>query len=246
MPSATVLTASASGQTGIVSGSNLVTQVARMVGGESEGAIRAQALDCINRVRIELNQHDLGFMKTTDGAITLVDGTATYALESTFRKPVYASLVDASGTRTFDLDYYNDAIALHDQPDMSATGRPQFYMLRNDFQDGLITLYPTPDATAASDDRLVVEYYARIEGIADSTDPVNLPEEVTNCLVVGGQAYMLRERDKVSPALGMAFADYQRIKALLMVDDRRIADERVRFRLGVSRTIPFGTMLIRI
>ena len=240
-----VSSATGSGQTGITSGSNLVTQIARIVGGEGEPEIRNQALDALNRVRIELNNHDWRFMKTTDDPITLADGTATYTLERTFRKPSYAMLIDAAGDQKFNLDYLDDETSARIPYDRAATGQPTCYFLRNDFEDGLVTLVPIPDSNTATNYRLSVEYYARIEAFADTTDPVSLPEELVNPLVIGGQAYMLRERDKQSPATVQAFADYQRVKMLLLSEDRRFTDEQPRFRIKQRQTAPFGTVYIK-
>jgi hypothetical protein len=93
---------------------------------------------------------------------------------------------------------------------------------------------------------LVVEYYARIGAFADSTDTVDIPEEAINVLVIGGQAYLLRERQKGTPASAIAFQDYQRAKMLLLTDDRRMGDEKARFTLGTRRIYPFGTMFIKV
>lgn len=234
-------------QAGVGTGAQLVTQIARICGGESEGEIRAQALDCLNRVRRELNQHDWRFMKTTDAPITLVSGTATYALESTFRKPSFAYLIDSTGTQKFSLQYLDDETANSAEPDRETTGQPVFYMLRNDYQDGLVTFLPTPDDGTATDYRAVVEYFARIGAFSDTNESeVFIPEELANVLIIGGQYYMLNERDKGSPAAMRAFADYQRTKNLALVDDRRLTDERPRFRLNVRPRQPFGTMFIRV
>jgi hypothetical protein len=246
MSDSTVLTASGSGQTGASSGHDLVTQIARVTGGEGETAIRDQALDCLNRVRIELNQHDWRFMKTTDDPITLVSGTSTYSLDSTFRKPSHAILIDAAAIPQYDLRYEDDEFFSHAVPRQDLSGLPMYYLLRNDFSDGLVTVYPTPDNSTASTYRLVVEYYARIGAFADSTDTVDIPEEAINVLVIGGQAYLLRERQKGTPASAIAFQDYQRAKMLLLTDDRRMGDEKARFTLGTRRIYPFGTMFIKV
>lgn len=245
MSDATSLSTAA--QSGVGTGAQLVTQIARICGGESEGEIRTQALDCLNRVRRELNQHDWRFMKTTDAPITLVSGTSTYDLQSTFRKPSFAVLIDSAGDQKFDLEYLNDEMAAHSEPDKAQNGQPVFYLLRNDYQDGLVTLFPIPDDGTAADYRLVVEYYARIGAFADSNESeVFIPEELANVLILGGQAYMLREREKGSPVTMQAFADYQRAKNLALVDDRRLTDERPRFRIASRPRMPFGTMLIRV
>lgn len=248
MPDSSVLTATTSGQDSVGIGSNLVTQVARMVGGAAEAKIRAQALDCINRVRIELNQHDWRFMKTTADPITIVSGTDTYTLPSAFRKPSFARLVDsATEIPKFTLVYEDDVVLSMDQQDRDIDGQPTMYALRNDYADGYVTVFPIPDDATADDFKLSVEYYSRIAAIADSSDTISIPEEVQNVLVLGGQAYILRERDKASPTMPLAWADYQRAKNLLMVADRRIQAEDTRFKPRSTRTqFPFGQMGIRI
>ncbi len=246
MSDSSVLTATASGQTGAGTGARLVTQIARCVGGESEGEIRAQALDCLNRVRIEMNQHDWRFMKRTDDPITLVDGTATYSLEAGFRKPSFAILIDAATVPAFELQYIDDATVAHSFLTVSANAQPVYYLLRNDFEDGLVTLYPTPDNSTATNYRLSVEYYARIGAYSDTNESdIEVPEEITNVLVIGGQAYLMRDRGYNTPMATQAFMDYQRVKNLLLTDDRRVIDEKTRFRLAPRRVETIGTVFIR-
>lgn len=237
----TVLIPSGSGQTGVSIGSRLVSQVARIVGGESEPQVRVFAVDCINRVRIELNQHEFVFMKRTDAPITLINGTDTYSLESTFIKPAYARLITDDGMPYSDLEYYDEQRFAHLQTSQQDhRGLPTIYVLRNAFQDGLVTLYPIPDSSTASTKRLEVEYFARIPVITDDASGPNLPEEVENVLVIGGQAYLMREQHKESPATVQAFVDFQRVKNLLITHARRFSAEKPKFRIGVG-TVRFDT-----
>lgn len=247
MSDSIVLTTTGSGQAGVSSGSDIISQVARIVGGEGEILIRQQAADCVNRVRIELNQYEFAFTKTTAPTVTLVNGTDTYALPTAFNRPSYARLIDAQGNPYRTLDYYDEHSYAHiNQTQQNVTGLPLLYTLRNSFGDGLITLFPIPDSVAAANYRLVDEYYARIGAIADTPDPVNLPEECTNTLVVGGQAYLLREREKQSPVTAQAFTDYQRAKFLLVTWDRRFSEESGKFRLRPRRTFFDPTLYIRV
>jgi len=246
MPSADVLTSSTSGQASVALGAKLVTQIARIVGGESENEIRAQALDCLNRVRIELNQHDWRFVKTTQSPITLSNGTATYSLDAAFRKPGYARLINTSAQAYKYLEYEDDVVFARRVEQQTESGEPSWYTLRNDYEDGLISLYPIPNLSAATDYRLEVEYYARIAGFADDIESGQaLPEEVTNTLIIGGQAYILRERLKDSPIGMQAFADYQRCKTLLTTHDRRFTEARSRFRPRYGRAT-FGPLYIKV
>lgn len=247
MPNAIVLTPTGSGQAGVTNGRDIVSQVARIAGGEGEVLIRQQALDCVNRVRIEINQHELTFTKTTDSPITLVTGTSTYSLSTQFNKPSYCVLIDASGFRFSNLDFYDDQYFSHLIPNQQpSNGIPRIYTLRNSFGDGLIGIYPTPDVSTAATYRLVVEFFARIGAISDTPDPIDLPEECTNTLVVGGQAYLLRERDKQSPVTTQAFVDYQRIKNLLITWNRRYSEENMKMKIRPYRPLFDPSFYVRI
>lgn len=232
-----IITTTGSGQTTCGPGRHLVDEVAAIVGGVDENNIRAQALDCINRTRTMLNKRDLGFTKTTAGAITLVSGTRTYALPSAFKRPGYARLLDANNRQDMDLVYQDDAWFSHQTPDQETPGKPYYYSLRNAFGDGLISLYPIPDSGAASTWTLSVEYFARIPEIADDGAGLAVPEEVCDVLVLGGQYYLVKERGVIQK-LAVARADYGEALNALVVHDRRISDEQPRFRIGRRNTFP--------
>jgi hypothetical protein len=245
--STVVVTSSGSGQTGVSAGNGLVNQVAVVVGGENEAEVRSQALAAINRVRTRLNKRDWNFMRKQASAITLVDGTKTYTLPTAFKKPAFAILQDTSSNADWTLRYANDAWFSHWNEDRETSGRPQWYTLRNHYDDGLIELYPIPDASAASDWTLLVDYYGRISNIQDTSTAIDLPEEVEDVLVLGGQYFLLREREKNSPSLPMARADFLEGERLLQVYDRRIEDENPRFRVGTSRSNQtLGTIWIKV
>ena len=246
MATATVVIPSGSSQTRCPVGSQLVSQVARIVGGEGENKVRSAALDTINRVRVRMNRRDWRFTKTTHTAITLVDGTATYSLPAAFKRPVFAQLLDSNSKVFSKLEYKDDAwfAAWWEQQD--GTGPPTVYELRNDQADGLVTVYPTPDAGAAADHTLRVEYFSRITVISDSTVAVDFPEEMCDVLIYGGQYLLLKEREKDNrELLAIARADYDRAFSDLIRYDRQFDDNRTRFRIspGVKA---FGTLFIKV
>lgn len=238
------VTSSGSGQTTCGPGNKHVTEVARVVGGEDKDSIRSQALDCINRVVDRLSRRDWRFLKTTASPITLVANTQTYTLPTTFKSPSFARLLDASSKPDHDLIYQDDAWWSHSQPDQESTGQPKYYLLRNQFGDGLVSLYPVPDSSAATSWTLSVEYFKRFPKVTDDATEVSVPQEVCDVLIVGGQAYLLREREKNTPAATQAYADYRDILKDIETYDRRIADEQARFRIGPNRST-FGTVYIR-
>ena len=239
------VTSSGSGQATCGLGNDLVSQVARVVGGEDKNTIRAQALDCINRVVDRMSRKDWRFLKTTATAITLVNGTKTYTLPTTFKSPSHAVLLDTNSKPDHSLIYQDDAWWSHAQPDQESTGQPVYYLLRNAFGDGLISVYPVPDASAATSWTLSVEYFKRFPQVTDDTTEVAVPQEVCDVLIVGGQAYLLREREKSSPVAAQAYADYRDILKDIETYDRRIGDEQARFRLGPARAT-LGAAYIKV
>lgn len=245
MSDVVVVTTSGSGQAGAGTGANKVTEVARIVGGQDESLIRTQALSCLNRTREHLNTRDWRFTKTNAANITLVNGTATYTLPTTFKAISYARLLDSNGKQDHELRYAADDAFTHSVTDQETTGRPQFYLLRNSYDDGLITVYPTPDASAASTWTLDVEYYARIPVITDDSTQIDIPEEANRVLVLGGQYELLVEREKNSPIIPLRRLDYEQAIRDLVAFDRRVSDERARFSIRPTSP-PFGTAYVRV
>jgi len=245
MPDTFVVSTSGGGQTRCDPGNKMTAAVARIVGGEDEPLVRGSATAAINRVRLRLNGMDWNFTKTQNAAITLVSGTETYSLATTFKKPSYAQLLDSNSKPDRALEYQDDAQFAHWYEDQDDTGEPHYYSLRNAQEDGLIRVFPTPDAGAASTWTLRVEYFKRIPVIADNTDEVDLPEEVCNVFILGGQYYLLMEREKGSQMIPIARQDYEIAIAELKAYDRRITDDNPRFRLGRS-VRPLGDLLIRV
>jgi len=221
--------------------------VAEVIGGTGEGELRAQALNALNRVRQRMNKRDYRFMKKQQSAITLVDGTQTYSLDSAFKKPYFAILLDTSSQPDHTLTYKDDAAFAHWAEDQEQTGRPEWYTLRNHYDDGLISLYPVPDSSAAASWTLIVNYFGRIAVIQDTSAGIDLPEECEDVLVLGGQYFLLRDREKNSQALAAYRADFLEAERLLQVFDRNVADDFPRFRIGsASTSVPLGTVFIRI
>ena len=244
--STVVVTSSGSGQATCLPGNQLVNQVGRIVGGEGEANIRLASLDCINRVRMRLQRRDWRFLKTTASAITLVDGTSTYSLPTAFKSPSYAVLLDSDSKPDYTLRYVDDAWYAHVKQNQESGGRPWWYKLLNAYGDGKITIYPTPDVSAAADWTLSVEYFKRFPPILDTAVAIDLPEEVSDVFVLGGQAFMLRERDKRNDDTEKAmWRDYTVALGELVAYDRRISDEHPRFRIG-SAVEQLGTVYIKV
>jgi len=241
-----VVPSSGGGQPGISGGggggSTLVDQVAAVVGGVDEDSVRVQALEAVNRARNEINMHDWRFLKRTVTSTAFVSGTATYTLPTIFKSPGFFRVLDSNSKPYRDLIYMDDADLSHAVPQQTLSGCPAAYSLRNTFADGLITFYPVPGTTEASSYTWAGEYYTRIPYINDdSTALTGIPDEIGNVLVAGGQYYLVSEREKGNGNIvSHKWQDYQRIKNLALVNDRRMSDDRGgRFRLPNRRNIVF-------
>lgn len=234
-----VSTVSGSGQPACDSGAHLVTNVAACVGGVDESLLRAQALDCVNRARNEINMHDWRFLKRSVTSTAFVAATATYTLASAFKSPSSFRLLDSNGKPYRDLQYVDDATMTHSLPQQTLTGPPTIYSLRNTFNDGFITFYPVPDASTVSGYTWSGEYYTRVAEITDdATGLASIPEEICNVIIAGGQYFLVSEREKGNPAIiNHKWQDYQRVKMLALTNDRRMTDDTgTRFRLPSRRS----------
>lgn len=232
-----VVSSSGGGQPGCESGAHLVDNVASAFGGIDENNLRAQALDCVNRARNEINMHDWRFLKRSVTSSAFTAATATYTLPTTFKSPAFFRVLDNNGKAFRDLEYKDDAALTHWLPQQTQTGVPSLYSLRNTFNDGFVTFYPVPDASTVTGYTYSGEYYTRVGTIADdSTALSSIPEEICNVLIAGGQYYLASEREKGNPGIVQhKWNDYQRVKNLALTNDRRMTDDSQRFRLPSRR-----------
>lgn len=243
-----VLGTSGGGQSTGPSGSDLIDQITAVVGGVDESNVRAQALDCLNRIRTRLNKREWHWTKATNANITLVDATQTYSLPGAFDRASFARLMTIStGKPSLDLEYKDDADFSHWLEPQTDTGKPAYYMLRNAFSDGLISVFPVPDATTALTYSLQVEYYGRIAVFTDdSAVRSDFPEQVGDVLISGAQWCLLHERDRGNMTSVIAKRDeFLEVERLLIAWDRRNVDEKSRFYIGKQRP-SLGTMYIRV
>lgn len=224
------------GQPGSCSGAEMVSQVAAMCGGEDETGVRVRALKSLNGVRDELNMHDWRFLKKSVASTAFTASTSTYSLGGQFKSPGYFYVLDSNGKPFVDLDYVDDATVNHSIPQRNITGVPTIYSLRNTFGDGLITFYPVPDATVTAGYTWAGEFYTRLGNITDDGNVIaGIPDEICRVLVLGAQAYLLRELDRGSAQTTNAWSDFQRILNTALVNDRRMTDNTGdRFRLAVG------------
>ena len=211
---------------------------------DSDG--RAMCLDALNQAIKELNGRSplWSFLRKTQ-SVTLVDGTATYDLNSDFNKESKAVLIDSDSNEFAPLLYYDWEAFQSFAKKQSRTGRPGVYTFKSVYLQGKVEFYPVPDAGAATDFTVDLTYYLRLGDCTDSeTSYIATPSETEPWLVTRSQALMAQIKD---PQRFIIFqADASRLwKQLIAYDTRHHDDASDRFRLrGVSS--PTGFNLIKI
>lgn len=213
---------------------SLITTIARSFGGENDGRVRSMALDTLNQTLSELSGlRDWNWERTTQSAITLVDGTATYSLDSAYKKPSKAVLIDSDSNEFRSLGYA-DWERFQDTGKQTRVGNPWVYMLKNAFNLGTVELYPVPDAGAASDYTLELTYFKRLSLCTDSVSSViNAPAEVEPWVTQRATALLAQIKNPEQATLFLGTA--ARLYNALVRWDTRIRDERLRFSLNVNQ-----------
>jgi hypothetical protein len=142
------------------------------------------ALEMLNLALSELSGlRDWNWERVTQSAITLVDGTATYSLDSAYKKPSKAVLIDTDSNEYAPLAYA-DWERFQEIGQQDKTGDPAIYTMKNAFVDGTVELYPVPDAGAASDYTLELTYFKRLALCTDSSSStINAPAEIEPWLI---------------------------------------------------------------
>jgi hypothetical protein len=112
----------------------------------------------------------------TERSLTLVDSTASYALTPkpmrvpSVRRRLTNGTIDTPLTEMSRQQYF-------DSPNKAAMGPPTQFYYDPQVSTGTIYLWPTPDATTASNFTLELTYLRRIEDIDSTTDDADLPQE---------------------------------------------------------------------
>ena len=202
-------------------------------------------MDALNQAIKELNGRSplWSFLRTTQ-SITLVDGTATYTLNSNFNKESKAVLIDTDTNEFGPLLYYDWEAFQSFARKQHRTGRPEIYTFKSAFADEAVEFYPVPDAGAATDFTVDLTYYKRLGACADNATQIAAPAETEPWLVTRAQAIMAQIKD---PTRFVPFqADASRLwKALVAYDTRHHDDSSDRFRLRGTHG-PTGALLIPV
>lgn len=188
---------------------------------ESDPSALQAAKDCISESVDEWNRrHNWRFLQIVAPDITVVGGTQTYDLPSTFKRPYDAYLVTNKVKLKFTTRQMWDSLA----PGDTSNSTPIAYSLFNVGTTGKIELLPIP----ASADTLVVRYYRDIQTPSSDGDVLDVPKRYEGALIAmarGILASLKNADDKAVMWTQRGEAGYKQAKA----DDIRIPDEVLSF-----------------
>ena len=179
----------------------LKTCVAKTLNAENQTKILDLAGDGIKRAILWTNltgKFRFGSKQAADA--NLVAGTATVSLAADFFAVQEVQLIDTNGNVDSTLEYvpWGQFNVLEQKQD--ATGKPLYWTSRNTFDDSTITVYPTPDTSAATDYDVRVTYYERIQRPGADSDIIDAPQELGLVLCTYAESYVLFVRDRTNVA----------------------------------------------
>lgn len=180
---------------------NLKTCVANALNAANQPKVLERAGDCIRRAVLWTNlQGKFRFGSKQASDANLVAATATVSLASDFWAIQEVQLIDTDGNVDSTLEYipWGQFNVLEQKQDIA--GKPLYWTSRNTFDDAVITVYPTPDASAAADYDVRVTYYERIQRPSADTDIIDAPEELGLVLCTYAEYLLLFERDRTNVA----------------------------------------------
>lgn len=192
--------------------------------------IDAVALNALDEVVNDLNMGLYEFNKRSESGITLTSGQSHVDLGTPFYRDSLAYLVKSTGEV--------DGVLAHipwvqyerqSLPDQHNSSVPYWYSLFNTNLEGRAYLYPSPNSTTATDYTLTVEYYRRIPRVSDE-DPLEIPREVENVLIYGGQKRLALHFEQLPLFDRYASLEQQALDRLKMSDHNK-PDAQMRWRL---------------
>lgn len=188
----TFINAASSSQAQVDSFGELKACAARVIDGEDQPAILSEAGRGIRRGILDINmRHLFDFGSEVQTDVNLTSGTAAYALQTDFYVMRSVQLINSDGDvhatlQKIDWDRFN--ALLSKQGD---SGVPTSYSAQSAFSDATISLYPVPDASAATDYDLRIVHYKRISRPSADTDVIAAPQELSDVLCTYGEYHVL-------------------------------------------------------
>lgn len=159
----------------------------RLAKGQSADATDlANATIALNAIVAEFQTLGMPLWARTDYSVTLVEGQRDYTLSASANTPFplkiqTATIETTNGGDSVDLT----SVAYKDfrQLNTETTGKPLNYTYQPKVNEGVLSVWPLPDATAVSAYTIKLTYQRPFSGFSTATDTPDFPQEWQNALI---------------------------------------------------------------
>jgi hypothetical protein len=160
-----------------------IAEMLAYVGGESAPEAQSRAGRAFDAAVREYNTVAWRFNRLTqDITLSSTAGTADYTLETDFRSPLNATVLDNSGDSVDIVTWVPYERWRGARPDQSGTGsQPELYTVRNEHQTGVVTFDP-PTSGTNTHPTVQIDYHRRILVQSGSGSVLNVPLEVDEAI----------------------------------------------------------------
>lgn len=156
-------------------------ELASFSGGQTRKDILIRAQEAIFEAVYTFNATPWTFNRVSED-ITLIADQSEYSLQSNWRNPLRAQMVDSSSKTRQDVQWIPWVVWVSQYPDQSTTGSmPLTYTAINIHETGQITVDPVP-ATTLTYPTLRLFYHRRIEVPSSGNDILEVPQEVEQAI----------------------------------------------------------------
>lgn len=139
------------------------------------------------------------FGSEQQAAAALTADDATYAIPSNTFAIQEVQLINSDGKVARTLEYVPWGQFNSLEQTQTATGTPEFWTARNSFDDGVVNVYPVPDAQAAATYTIQITVYVRVSRPTLDSDVIAAPRELSDVLCAYAVYDMHLARSKDNP-----------------------------------------------
>lgn len=156
----------------------------------------------LNNIVVRFATLGMPLWKRTELSVTIVAGTSTYTVNNSLKAP-QVILRDTTGGVQYELipkSRYD-----YNRLPSNTSGTPVHFTFNPNLENGTLTVWPTPDSTAATNKSLLVVYQKEFDEFVSSTDTPDFPSYWTDALI-----YELAVN--IAPEYGVPLQDRQALK----------------------------------
>ncbi len=209
---------STSGSTNYATSRNaLIEGALRIIGATAQGETPtatqySEAADALNMLAKAWQADGMPLWAIKQYSVPLTDSVAAYTigLNQTVNTPKPLKVIQAFNHNTStNIDIPMIGLSRNDYNNLgnkTTTGNPIQYWYDPQRDYGTLTLFPTPDATAASDNTIVIVYQRPFEDFDTTTDEPDFPQEWFDALKFG-------LADRLAPEYGLAITERSELRA---------------------------------